>query len=83
MSARQAAAGAAARVAVLARRGKFMVAEPFFAPGPQLVVSRDTGARVGDLVIVSPGTAREGRGSRRAVIARRLGRPQVARATGI
>jgi ribonuclease R len=56
-----------------------MVAEPFFAPGPQLVVSRDTGARVGDLVIVSPGTAREGRGSRRAVIARRLGRPQVAR----
>ena len=56
-----------------------MVAEPFFAPGPQLVVSRDTRARVGDLVIVSPGTAREGRGSRRAVIARRLGRPQVAR----
>ncbi len=79
MSARPGEAGAAARVAVLARRGKFMVAEPFFAAGPQLVVSRDSRARAGDLVTVRPGTGREGRGSRRAVIARRLGRPQVAR----
>jgi len=56
-----------------------MVAEPFFAAGPQLVVSRDSRARAGDLVTVRPGTGRDGRGSRRAVIARRLGRPQVAR----
>jgi ribonuclease R len=56
-----------------------MVAEPFFAAGPQLVVSRDSRARVGDLVILAPGVARGGRGSRRALVARRLGRPQVAR----
>jgi ribonuclease R len=79
VSARQGEADAAARVAVLARRGKFMVAEPFFAPGPQLVVSRDSRAKVGDLVILRRGTGRQGRGSRRAVVARRLGRPQVAR----
>ena len=79
MSAKPGEVGAAARVAVLARRGKFIVAEPFFAPGPQLVVSRDSRARVGDLVVVRPGTGRGGHGSRRAVIARRLGRPQVAR----
>jgi ribonuclease R len=79
VSAKPGEVGAAARVAVLARRGKFIVAEPFFAPGPQLVVSRDSRARVGDLVVVRPGTGRGGHGSRRAVIARRLGRPQVAR----
>ena len=32
------------RVAVLERRGKFLVAEPFFGPGPRLVVSRDRSA---------------------------------------
>ena len=32
---------APARVAVLERRGKFLVAEPFFGPGPRLASSRD------------------------------------------
>ncbi len=68
----------AARVAVLRRKGKFLVAEPFFEPGPQIVVSRDRKADIGDLVVVTPGAAGR-RGSRRAVISRRLGRPDVAR----
>ncbi len=69
----------AARVAVLRRKGKFLVAEPFFEPGPQVVVSRDRQADVGDLVTVSAGAASNRRGSRRVAITRRLGRPDVAR----
>jgi ribonuclease R len=72
----------APRVAVLARQGKFLVAEPFFAPGPRFSVSRDRQAAVGDLVLVSSsagGGGRNGRGSRRVVVQRRLGRPDVAR----
>ena len=69
---------AGAHVAVLRRKGKFLVAEPFFEPGTQIVVSRDRQAEVGDLVVVSAGGAGR-RGSRRAVISRRLGRPDVAR----
>ncbi|MGO9820285.1 MAG: ribonuclease R family protein [Solirubrobacteraceae bacterium] len=68
----------AARVAVLRRKGKFLVAEPFFEPGPQIAVSRDRKADVGDLVVVSAGAGGR-RGSRRVVISRRLGRPDVAR----
>jgi ribonuclease R len=72
-----------ARVAVLARQGKFLVAEPFFSPGPRVVVSRDKRAAVGDLVLLDPpGRADGGRGrgnGRRAVVGRRLGRPDVAR----
>jgi ribonuclease R len=69
------------RVALLARQGKFLVAEPFFGPGPRVVISRDKRASVGDLVELSPGgAAGDGRrGSRRATVARRLGRPDVAR----
>jgi ribonuclease R len=73
---------AAARVAVLERRGKFLVAEPFFAPGPRMVVSRDKRLNLGDLVVVRPPAGdgrRAGRGGGRAVVARRLGRPDVAR----
>ncbi len=68
------------RVAVLERRGKFLVAEPFFAPGPRVVVSRDRSFSVGDLVLVRPpsGDGRS-RGRGRATVARRLGRPDVAR----
>jgi ribonuclease R len=67
-------------VAVLARQGKFLVAEPFFGPGPRLVVTRDRRADVGDLVLLgSAGRDNGRRSSRRAVIARRLGRPDVAR----
>jgi ribonuclease R len=71
----------AASVAVLARHGKFLVAEPFFGPGARLAVSRDRRFNVGDLVLVSPsaGAAGNGRGSRRVVVQRRLGRPDVAR----
>ncbi|MGZ4173559.1 MAG: RNB domain-containing ribonuclease, partial [Solirubrobacteraceae bacterium] len=69
-----------ARVAVLERRGKFMVAEPFFERGPRLVVSRDLRAAAGDLVLVRAGGARpNGRGGSRATVQRRLGRPDVAR----
>ena len=68
-----------ARVAVLERRGKFLVAEPFFGSGPRLVVTRDRKANVGDLVVVSAGAAGSRRGSGRATITRRLGRPDVAR----
>jgi ribonuclease R len=68
-----------ARVAVLQRRGKFLVAEPFFGPGPQIVVSRDGKANVGDLITVAPSRAPNRRGTGRATIGRRLGRPDVAR----
>ncbi len=71
-----------ARVALLVRQGKFLVAEPFFGPGPRLVVTRDKRAGVGDLVLLSGGGAsgngRRG-GSRRATVAQRLGRPEIAR----
>jgi ribonuclease R len=67
------------RVAVLERHGKFMVAEPFFGPGPRLVVSRDRRAAVGDLILVRAGTGRNGRPGGRATIVRRLGRSDVAR----
>jgi len=68
------------RVALLQRRGKFFVAEPFFGPGPRLVVTRDRDAAVGDLVVVRAGEGRRNRrGASRATIVRRLGRPDVAR----
>jgi ribonuclease R len=71
-------AGAAQRVAVVQRRGRFLVAEPFFGPGPRLALGRDRRADVGDLVVVSPRAAGNGRGAR-AAVSRRLGRPDVAR----
>src|SRR5205823_9156375 len=60
-------------------RGKFLVAEPFFDPGPRLTVNRDRRASVGDLVVVTARARGNGRGGGRATIARRLGRPDVAR----
>jgi ribonuclease R len=66
-------------VAVLARQGKFLVAEPFFGPGPRLVVSRDRSVAVGDLIVVRARAGRNGREGGRATIARRLGRSDVAR----
>jgi hypothetical protein len=47
----------AARVAVIERRGKFLVAEPFLGPGPRFAVSRDRRLSVGDLVVVRPSAA--------------------------
>ncbi len=82
MNTRRPGEPAAARVAVIERRGKFLVAEPFFAPGPRMAVTRDKRFNLGDLVVVRPpagGGRRGGRGGGRAVIARRLGRPDVAR----
>jgi ribonuclease R len=84
---------AAPRVAIIARQGKFLVAEPFFGVGPRLAISRDKRYDVGDLVELSgaqtagpgsgsgsggSGSARKG-GSRRPRVLRRLGRPDVAR----
>jgi ribonuclease R len=58
-------------VAVLERRGRFLVAEPLFGRGPRTAVERG-GADEGDLVLV-------GAGKRGARVVRKLGRPHVAR----
>jgi ribonuclease R len=68
----------APRVALIERRGKFLVAEPFFAAGPRMAVPKNARAAVGDLVVVRAAPSRNGRGGR-ARIERRLGRPGVAR----
>ncbi|MDQ6805828.1 MAG: RNB domain-containing ribonuclease [Actinomycetota bacterium] len=69
----------AARVAVLEKRGRFLVAEPFFERGQRMTLSRDRRADVGDLVLVRPGGGRDGGGPGRALLARRIGRPDIAR----
>ena len=66
-------------VAVIERHGKFTVAEPFFGPGPRLAISRDKRASVGDLVVVRREPSRGNRGGGRAMVVRRIGRPDVAR----
>jgi ribonuclease R len=58
-------------VAVLEKRGRFLVAEPIFGPGPRTAVDR-AGAAAGDLVLV-------GGGKRGARVLRRIGRPDRAR----
>ena len=58
-------------VAVLTKRGRFMVAEPLFGHGPRTAVEARS-AREGDLVLV-------GSGKRGARVVRELGRPDVAR----
>ncbi|HEX7291581.1 MAG TPA: VacB/RNase II family 3'-5' exoribonuclease [Conexibacter sp.] len=63
-------------VAVLDKRGRFLIGESFFDRGPQLIVDRDRRAGVGDLVLLRVG-ARGGRGH--AKVERRIGRPDVAR----
>ncbi|MGI8946080.1 MAG: ribonuclease R family protein [Thermoleophilaceae bacterium] len=59
-------------VAVLSKRGRFLVADPLFGPRGARVAVDGKGAAPGDLVLV-------GAGKRGARIARRLGRPSVAR----
>ena len=66
-------------MAVIERRGKFLVAEPFFGPGPRMAISTDARAALGDLVVVRAAPSRNGRGGGRARVERRLGRPGVAR----
>src|SRR5215204_3800773 len=58
-------------VAVLEKRGRFLVAEPLFGPGPRTAVERGE-ASAGELVLV-------GSGKRGARVLRRLGRPDRAR----
>ncbi|MEA2390092.1 MAG: ribonuclease [Solirubrobacteraceae bacterium] len=70
-----AGAPAGPTVAVLDKRGRFLTAEPFFAPGRRLVVDGRR-ARVGDLVLVE---ARGGRTNGHAQVKRVIGRPEVAR----
>src|SRR5438128_9611799 len=62
-------------VALLEKRGRFLTATPFFERGRRQVVDRDRRAAPGDLVLLR--TAGQGRGH--AKIARRIGRPDVAR----
>jgi ribonuclease R len=59
-------------VAVLGKRGRFLVAEPLFGPRGARVAVDGKGASDGDLVLV-------GAGKRGARILRRLGKPWVAR----
>jgi ribonuclease R len=58
-------------VAVLEKRGRFLVAEPLFGRGPRTAVE-PRGAGAGELVLV-------GSGKRGARVIRRLGRPDRAR----
>ena len=60
---------------MLEKRGRFLVATPFFERGRRLVVDRDRRAGPGDLVLLR--TAGQGRGHARVL--RRIGRPDVAR----
>ena len=61
-------------VAVLAKRGRFMVAEPLFERGRRVTLDggRRPGAAVGEMVLL-------GYGKRGPRVARSLGRPDVAR----
>ena len=63
------------RVAVLDKRGRFLVGEPFFDRGRGLPVERDHRAHVGDLVLLLPSA--RGRGA--AKVVRTIGRPDNAR----
>lgn len=64
-------------VGVVAKRGRFMVAEPFFEKGgAKLALGRDARVRVDDLVLVRGG--RPGKKGGGARVLRRLGRPDVA-----
>jgi len=42
-------------VALLEKRGRFLIGQPFFARGPQLIVGGDRRAAAGDLVLLALG----------------------------
>lgn len=63
-------------VALLEKRGRHLVGQPFFGQGPRPIVERDRTSNVGDLVLLKVSN-RGGKGH--AKVARRLGRPDVAR----
>jgi ribonuclease R len=71
--------GAAGTVALLERRGKGLVGEPFFGSGGRrMTLDRSKPglrAKAGDLVVMAPVGARGGHGR----VLRRIGRPDVAR----
>jgi ribonuclease R len=63
-------------VCVIARRGRFLVAEPFFAPAPAMTVGRrgSVEVREGDLTVVHPSAKGRGR------VVQVLGNPDDVRA---
>jgi ribonuclease R len=76
---RERAPARTAVVAVLDKRGRFLIGESFFGRGPQLIVDNDRRAGPGDLVLLRTG-GRGGQGGRgHAKVERRIGRPDVAR----
>ncbi len=64
-------------VATVDKRGRFLVAEPFFERGGRMVLDRDSRTRVGDLVLVAVGGSGKRAGGHAKVL-RSLGRPDVA-----
>jgi ribonuclease R len=66
-------------VAVLDKRGRFLVGESFFGRGPRLIVDRDRSAAPGDLVLLRVSGRNGGGGRGHAKVERRIGRPDVAR----
>ena len=65
-------------VATIDKRGRFLVAEPFFERGVRMVLDRDSRAKVGDLVLVRWVGGTGSRAGGQARIVRSLGRPDVA-----
>ena len=61
-------------VGLLEKRGRFLVAEPFFERGGSQAVDGKGDARPGRLALIGPG-----KGGRRSKVLRLLGRPDVAR----
>jgi ribonuclease R len=61
-------------VATVDRRGRFLVAEPFFERAGRMIIDRDTRVQIGDLVLVRPASRAGGH----ARVVRALGRPDVA-----
>ncbi|WP_241004463.1 ribonuclease R family protein [Conexibacter sp. SYSU D00693] len=61
-------------VGLLEKRGRFLVAEPFFERGSSQAVDANRDARPGRLALIGPG-----KGGRRSKVLRLLGRPDVAR----
>ncbi|MGH2843659.1 MAG: hypothetical protein ACRDKL_08755, partial [Solirubrobacteraceae bacterium] len=45
------------RVALVQKRGRLLVAEPFFGPGPRVAIAHDSRYGVGDLVLVASAPA--------------------------
>ena len=61
-------------VAVVDKRGRFLVAEPFFERGGRMVLDRAARPATGDLVLVRPSSRSGGH----AQVIRKLGRPENA-----